>query len=199
MCGAVSKLQEAARMQESEISQFTEPVIPEHLRAAMSEPGSESLTDLAYRRAREALENALEEARKIRLQSLEDARRARQVEMEALERDLAQRRASAQSEADGLLRRAELEAERIRSEAGHDAREIVRVAKVEAQETAEEASHTLVEARTLRVAADERQREVERLESEFDQLMSEFARRAGLVEEPSEGWWARLMRRRDKK
>ena len=60
----------------------------ERLKALDAEHGAGSLAELAYRRAREALEKALEEARTIRLQAIDDARRSRDQETSALRQAL---------------------------------------------------------------------------------------------------------------
>jgi hypothetical protein len=184
-------------MQDADTSAREHPEIPDWLEKPRHDPAAESLTELAYRRAKEALESALDEARKIRLEALEDARRTRGTEglamVEARERHLE----AAEAEAKGLLRQAEIEAGRIRSEAEQDVRQTVREAKKEAQRQLLEAEATLVEARALRVAADERQREVERLEAEFDATLSQIAERVGIREKPARGWLWRLTHHAD--
>ena len=180
-------------MQDSEAQAEHQPEPPHE--GARAAPSTESLTELAYRRAREALESALEEARKVRLDALDAARRHREAEAGAMKEALERRRQDGEAEAAGLVRRAEVEAERILAEAQQDARAIVRDAKAEAQRELLEADRTLVEARALRIAADERQREVERLEAEFNATVSGIAERLGITETPERGWLRRLRRR----
>lgn len=169
----------------------------ERLKALDAEHGAGSLAELAYRRAREALEKALEEARTIRLQAIDDARRTRESETATLQQDLAAQRQAAEAEIEALLREAEIEAERIRADAHIDARTIVLDAKAEAQRELQEADRTIVEARVLRVAADDREREVQRLEAAFDDTLSQVAERLGVVEKPSGGWLRRITHHRD--
>src|SRR3954463_8393875 len=89
----------------------------ERLRALEAPSSQGGLTELSYRRAKEALERALEEARAIRLQAIEDAGRPREREvrggMESRQVVLQQ----AETQIDMLLRTAELEAERLTSNA----------------------------------------------------------------------------------
>jgi len=142
-------------------------------------PGS--LAELSYRRAREALEKALEEARNIRLQALEDARLTRERESTALMEQLRKLRDEAQAQIDGLLRTAEIEAEGIKAKAESEAEALLESAK-------EEAAAVKTEAQALRTAADERAKEVERIESEFNSTLGDIAVRLGIQEKPSRGW-----------
>ena len=48
------------------------------------------------------------------------------------------------------------------------------------------------EAMSTRVGADERAREVERLEADFNELLARVVERLGITERPSEGWLRRL-------
>ena len=182
-------------MQNTDPVPTEQPELPDSFDELRRAPSIESLTELAYRRAREALETALEEARKIRLDALEDVRRDRAQETSAVAKVLERQREAGETEIRRLLRQAEIEAERVRSEAQQDARDIVRVAKAEAQQEILEADRTLVEARALRIAADERQREVERVEAEFNATISQIAERLGLADKPARGWLRRLGRR----
>ena len=151
-----------------------------------SAPGS--LAELSYRRAKEALEKALEDARNIRLQALEDARLSRERESSALAAQLTRMRDEAQAQIDNLLRTAEIEAERTRDTAKKDAEDILASAN-------EEAATLRAEAHAIRSAADERAREVERIEHEFNYAVQDIATRLGIQEKPSKGW----LRRGDKK
>ena len=116
-----------------------------------------------YRHARQALEQALEEARSIRLQAIDEARATRQREMTALAESLQALRRAAEAEAQAILRTAELQAERTRANA-----------------------------ESILSATEERKREMDRLEADFNDVASRIARRLGIVEEPSKGaWWRR--------
>src|SRR5438045_5969575 len=101
----------------------------ERLRALESPSSQGGRTDLTTRRAKEALERALEEARAIRLQAIEDARQTREREMRAMLESLQVLRQQAETQIDTLLRTAELEAERLVSNA-----------RVEAQQKLDEAT-----------------------------------------------------------
>ena len=65
-------------MQNEEGSHTVRSDLLERLRALEGPQSSGSLAELAYRRAREALEHALNEAREVRLQAIEDARATRE-------------------------------------------------------------------------------------------------------------------------
>ena len=184
-------------MQDTDTSDADLPGLPDWLEKPRREPGTESLTELAYRRAKEALESALDEARKIRLAALADARRTSEAEGLAMVEARERQRQAGETEATALVRQAELDAERIRGEAEQDARQIVREAKKEAQRELLVAEATLVEARALRVAADERQREIERLETELNGSLSKIAERLGITEKPDRGWLRRITRHPD--
>jgi hypothetical protein len=155
----------------------------ERLRALEAPSSQGGLTELSYRRAREALERALEEARAIRLQAIEDARQTREREMRAMMESLQVLRQQAETRIDELLRTAEIEAERLTSNA-----------RTEAQETLDAAHRqeaTLrAEAQAIRAAAEERAREIERLEREFDEATTALFARIG-QEKPAGGWLKR--------
>mgnify|MGYP001455423940 CR=1 FL=1 len=68
------------------------------------------LAELAYRRAREALERAMAEARAIRLQAITDARTTRERELAALMESMRSLRQSAVAQIEALLQAAEIEA-----------------------------------------------------------------------------------------
>jgi hypothetical protein len=55
-----------------------------------------------------------------------------------------------------------------------------------------EAEQVRAEAARVRAAADERAREVQALEAEFDAAVSRLVERIGVKEKPPEGWLARL-------
>ena len=169
----------------------------ERLKALDTEHGAGSLAELAYRRAREALEKALEEARHIRLQAIDDARRTREQETASLRQALLSQRQAAEAEIETLLREAEIEAERIRGEANKDAETIVQAAEAEAKQVLTSAARTLDESRTLRDAAEARQAEMQRLEAEFNATVAQIAERIGVTEKPSRGWWRRLTHHAD--
>src|SRR5688500_4916682 len=88
----------------------------DRLRAMEGPQSSDSLAELAYRRAREALERALDESRVVRLQAIEDARATRERELTALMESLRSLRQSAEAQIEALVRSAELEAARIRDQ-----------------------------------------------------------------------------------
>jgi hypothetical protein len=169
----------------------------ERLRALDTEHGAGGLAELAYRRAREALEKALEEARTIRLQAIDDARRTREQETAALHEALLAQRHAAEAEIDALLRRAENEAERIRSQARQDTDAITETAEVEATQVLASAARTLDEARALRADADQRQAAIQRLEADFNATVAQIADRLGVTENPSRGWLRRITHHAD--
>jgi hypothetical protein len=164
----------------------------ERLRALDTEHGAGSLAELAYRRAREALEKALEEARTIRLQAIDDARRTREQESASLHEALLAQRQAAEAEIDALLRQAEIEAERIRSQAHQDADAITEAAETEATQVLASAARTLDEARTLRADAEQRRAETQRLEAGFNATVAQIAERLGVNEKPPQGWFRRI-------
>ena len=94
-------------MQEAEDPGRIRTDLLERLKALDLEHGSGSgtLAELAYRRAREALEKALEEARTLRLQAIDDARRTREQEMSSLQQSLLAHRQAAEAEIEALLER----------------------------------------------------------------------------------------------
>ena len=150
-----------------------------------------TLAELAYRRAREALERALEEARTIRLEAIEDARVTREREQTSLVESLKALRQSAETQIDGLLRAAEIEADRLRSDARLEAASI-------REEANKDAALIHADAAVVRRVAEERSSEVARLEADFNALLDQIGGRLGMPERPSEGWWARLTRGRGK-
>src|SRR3972149_2344848 len=70
-----------ARMQEEEQASPLRSELLERLRSLEGAQSPGSLADLSYRRARESLERAIEEARTIRLNAMEDARATREPEL----------------------------------------------------------------------------------------------------------------------
>jgi len=176
-------------MQEEEPSGSIRHELLERLRALESDQSPGNLSELAYRRAREALTAALEEARSIRLQALADARDSRERAFESMAQDLQTLRRNTETEIDSLLRTAEIEAERTRDESQRQAAEIIARAESEAEAMR-------VEAATLRAGADERAREVERLEAEFNSLIERLNERLGINDKPSGGWLRRLTGRK---
>lgn len=181
-------------MQEAEQPGTIRTDLLERLKALDLEHGSGpgTLAELAYRRAREALEKALEEARTVRLQAFDDARRTREQEMSSLRQTLLSQRQAAEAEIEALLRQAEIEAERIRSEARRDAETIVQAAEAEAGQVLDSAARTLDEARTLRAASEAREADMQRLEAEFNASAAQIAERLGMTAAPSRGWWHRI-------
>lgn len=157
----------------------------DRLRAMESPQTSDSLAELAYRRAREALESALEEARTVRLQAIEDARATRERELTALMESLRHMRISAEQQIEALVRTAELEASRIRDQSRTEAHTTL-------ENAASEASQIRAEAMSMRVGADEHVREVERLEAGFNEMIARVIERLGITEHPPEGWLRRI-------
>ncbi len=176
-------------MQEDDQPNSVRSELLERLRA-MEGPGgsSDSLADLAYRRAREALERALEEARTIRLQAIEDARSTRESELSALMESMRSLRQSAESQINTLLRSAEIEAARIQDQARQEAESMREQARNDAAQVRAEAS-------ALRSSAEERLREIEKLETDFNTIIGRLAQRLGIKEEPQGGWWHHLTSR----
>lgn len=172
-------------MQNEQDSHTVRSDLLERLRALEGPQSSGSLAELAYRRAREALEHALEEARNVRLQAIEDARATRERELHALMESMKTLRQSAERQIEELIATAEIEAQRIREEAESEARNMAEQARAEAADIR-------VEAVAIRSAAEERSREVERIETDFNNLLARIAERFGLTEKPSEGWWKRV-------
>jgi hypothetical protein len=157
----------------------------ERLRALEGSQSSGSLADLAYKRAREAMERALEESRVIRLQAIEDARNTREHELTSLMETMRSLRESAEAQISDLLRSAEIEATRIADQSRIEAQRILDVASEEAARSREEAS-------AMRRAAEERLRDVDSLEAEFNRIAQEIAVRLGITDAPSTGWWKKL-------
>jgi len=156
--------------------------IMERLRALETPQSANTLTELSYRRAREALEKALEEARTVRLAALDDARATRERELSALLTSLRGLRQAAEAEIAAIMSRAEIEAAQLRDRTRQEAVELR--AKAE-----EEAAILRANADAVRIAAEARVREVERLEGEFNERISEMAARIGLgAPQPSGGW-----------
>ena len=151
------------------------------LKALESPQESGNLSELAYRRAREALEKALDEARTIRLQAIEDARNSRERELAALTESLSNLRQSAVAQIDSLLREAEIESEQIRDQARNEADFII-------ENAVSESASTRAEAAAIRNAADERAREVERIETDFNAQLERIARRLGMTK-PKKPWY----------
>jgi hypothetical protein len=170
-------------MQENSPSDPIRSELLERLKALEEPAADDSLADLAYRRAREALEKALDEARTIRLQAIEDARNNRERELSALMESLGALRRSAQAQIESFLREAEIEAERIRDEARTEARVAV--------EQAEAVSTTIrADADAIRIAAEERARAVTRLEADFDAQLERIGKRLGM-QKPKKGFFRR--------
>ena len=176
-------------MQEEQLPGSVRSDLLERLKALDVSPDSGSLAELAYRRAREALEKALEEARVIRLQAIADARTTREREMTALLESLRNLRQSAETQIDHLLREAEIEAERTRGNAASEARQLVDEANTEAEAIRERAE-------AVRAETEARRAEIERLEADFNAAVQAMALRLGVTEKPPRGWWAKLTGRR---
>lgn len=170
-------------MQEDSLFDPTRNELIERLNALEGPQASGSLAELAYRRAREALEKALDEARTIRLQAIDDARNHRERELSALADSLHNLREATRTQIEALLREAELEAERIRDEAHRDGRGIVEQANAEA-------STTRAEAAAIRGSAEERAKEIARIEADFDAQLERIAKRLGM-QKPKKGLFRR--------
>ena len=166
-------------MQDDKLFDSTRNELLERLKALDEPQASSSLSELAYRRAREALEKALEESRTIRLQAIDDARANREREMTALVESLRALRQSAETQIEALLREAQIEAEGIRDRAQNEARSIVEQAN-------NDTSAVRAEASALRAAAEERAREVARIEANFDAQLEAIGKRLGM-QKPGEG------------
>ena len=184
-------------MQETDNPGSVRADLLERLRALDTEHGAGSLAELAYRRAREALEKALEEARTIRLQAIDDARRTREQETASLHDALLAQRQAAEAEIEALIRRAEIEAERIRGRAAQDADAITETAEAEATRVLASAARTLDEARALRADAEQRRTEIDRLEAGFNATVAQIAERLGVTENPPRGWLRRITHHAD--
>jgi len=165
----------------------------ERLKALDTDSMSDSLAELAYRRAREALNLALEEARAVRLQAIEDARATREREMTALLASMRNLRLAADAQAQEILREAGVQAERSLGEAAAEARTIVDQANTEAASIRDEVRTIQEDALNIRAAAEAKQAEVEAVEANFNVAVAAIAQRLGITEMPSEGWWARLI------
>jgi len=63
------------------------------------------------------------------------------------------------------------------------------------QKANDEAATLRAESAAIRAAAEERAREVERLEAEFNAVAADLAKRLGLKDQPTGGWLGRLFRR----
>jgi len=150
-----------------------------------------TLAELAYRRAREALEKALEEAAKVRLGALEDARGTRERELSLLMESLKALRLSAEAQIHSILTSAEVQAQHM-----------LESARLEAQRLQEDARHQVdeiaAEAAAIRHAAEQRAREVQELEGEFNQVIERLVARLGVAEKPAEGWFRALSRGKSK-
>ena len=168
----------------------------ERLKALDTDTMSGSLADIAYRRAREALEKALDEARAIRLQASIDARTTREREMTALLASMRNLRLAADAQVQQILREAEIQAASSRSKAEADSRAIVEQANAEAASILDEARAVHKDAHTLHAAADARQAEIEGTEANFNRAVEAIAQRLRITEVPPEGWWARLTKTR---
>jgi len=96
-------------------------------------------------------------------------------------------REAAEAQIIGLLQKAEIEAARITDQSRAEGQQIV-------QRAVEEAIRSREEATAIRQAADERLKEIERLEADFNRFANEIASRLDIKDTPSGGWWKRLGR-----
>jgi hypothetical protein len=168
-------------MMQEEQGPTTRSELLERLRNLDALQSQGTLAELAYRRAREALEKALDEAGKIRLEALEDARATREREMALLMESLRALRLSAEAQIQSVLTSAEVEAHQTRERAQLEAERRLE----EARRQAEAAS---AEAAAVRASAEQRAREVESLEREFNEMVERFVTRLGISEQPEGGW-----------
>lgn len=157
----------------------------ERLKSLEISQSSSNMADLAYGRAREALERAMEEARNVRLQAIDDARQTRERELSSLMESMRSLRQSAEVQVSQLLRSAEIEAERTRDNAETHAHQVI-------ERASQESAQIKSEAAVIRSAAEERVREVDRMETEFNAMVEQMALRLGIVAKPPEGWFKRL-------
>ena len=155
------------------------------LRSLESSQPEANLAELAYKRARDALERALEEARSIRLQALDDARLTRERELASLLASMRSLRQSAESQIETLLRTAEIEAARLRDNAKNEAEMIV-------ERATSEADQIRADAQAVRTANEERQKAIEGMEADLNRLLAKIATRLGIKDRPVEGWWSRI-------
>ncbi len=117
------------------------------------------------------------------MQAIDDARSNRERELSALAESLQNLRQSTQTRIEALLREAEIEADRIRDEARSEARSIV-------EQAASEAETARAEGSAIRAAADERAREVQRIEADFNAQLERIAKRLGM-QQPTKGLFRR--------
>ncbi len=157
----------------------------ERLRSLEPLQAQGTLAELAYRRAREALEKALEDASRIRLQALEDAKTTREREMGQLMQSLKALRESAETQVEAILHTANIEAGQARERGRLESDRLLEDARHEAADIAAEAA-------ALRQAAEARSREVDQLEASFNQLIARLNERLGLSEKPPEGFFRKL-------
>ena len=94
-------------------------------------------------------------------------------------------RESAERQIQELFQTAEIEVARMTDRARQDAQSIIERANAEAAEMRAEAT-------AIRAGAEERARNVERLEADFNHVIGLIAERVGLTEKPESSWWKRL-------
>ena len=97
-------------------------------------------------------------------------------------------RQSAESQIETLLRTTELEASRMHDQARAEA-------QVVQERATREAEAVRAEGAAVRASAEERAREIDRLEAEFNATVGKIAKQIG-VEAPSGGWWRHLLGRK---
>jgi cell division septum initiation protein DivIVA len=130
----------------------------------------------------------MDEARNVRLQAIEDAKNTRERELTELLDAMRTLRQSAETQIDNTLRTAGLESERLLDQAKNEAQTII-------ERATDEARTLRAEAESLRLTAEERLRDVQQLEGEFNTIVSKIAQRIGL-EAPEQGWWRHLLHRK---
>jgi len=178
----------SAGMQQEEQPGRISSELLDRLRAMETPDATGSLAELAYRRAREVLERALDEAQTLRLQAIQDARATREQELTALTESMRTLRLAAQAQIESQLKSADMEMTRLIEQSRSEASGIIAKAT-------EDALQIRAEAAATRSAADHRLQEIERLEADFDEVVGRMAERLG-VRAPSGGWWRHLLRRR---
>ncbi len=171
-------------MQKEELSESIRSELLDRLRAMEGQQSSGILSDLAYERAKEALERALEEAQTIRLQAIEDARSTREGELTALMETMRSLHESAESQIEVLLRSAEIEASQVNDLAKTEAESILERASADAAQIQANAA-------AIRESAEERVHEIERQEAEFNQVISKLVKRIGISDKPRRGWFGK--------
>lgn len=183
------------------------PAVDEDLRAIIRKAEGGALTDPAFQRARDILEEAYESATELRLAALarireQEAQTERQANaiisrargdaertaaQAAMEAQLALQRA--QRTADEMVARARAEGEEVLAEARRRAADIADGARSQAVEVYDATAESLK-------AARERQAEMQKAEAEFETAVATFLRWVGLPEDQAAGSLRNVLRRK---